>query len=368
VALGHHLGADQDVGLAVADLLEQGVPLAAGACRVPVDAQHPGGGEAFGEGLFEALGAAAEGLDVLVAAVGAGQRDAGLEAAVVAAQAPVGQVQHHVGGAVRAAADPAAGRAREHRGVAAPVEEDEALLALLQAHLDGPQQVLGEAVLELLAAHVHRAHLGQGGGNGAAGQFDAFVAAGLGGVPAFEGRRGGAQHDGHAALAGAPDGEVAGGVAHALVLLVAGVVFFVDDDQAEPRRREHRQAGAQHDVGAALHGLHEALGAGAFGQRRVQADHPRRRKAPGHAAFELGREGDLGDQDQGLAAAGDDLLHEAQVDLGLAAAGDAEEQEGLEAPEAFREAGDGGLLFVGEGGGAGHLRRVGGAPGRSSRA
>jgi hypothetical protein len=43
VALGHHLGADQDVGLAVADLLEQGVPLAAGARGVPVDAQHAGG-------------------------------------------------------------------------------------------------------------------------------------------------------------------------------------------------------------------------------------------------------------------------------------------------------------------------------------
>jgi hypothetical protein len=328
-----------------------------------------GGGEAFGEGLFEALGAAAEGLDVLVAAVGAGQRDAGLEAAVVAAQAPVGQVQHHVGGAVRAAADPAAGRAREHRGVAAPVEEDEALLALLQARLDGPQQVLGEAVLELLAAHVHRAHLGQGGGNGAAGQFDALVAAGLGGVPAFEGRRGGAQHDGHAALAGAPDGEVAGGVAHALVLLVAGVVFFVDDDQAEPRqRREHRQAGAQHDVGAALHGLHEALGAGASASAECRLTTRAAGKRPATRPSSWGVRAISGTRIRAWPPPGDDLLDEAQVDLGLAAAGDAEEQEGLEAPEAFREAGDGGLLFVGEGGGAGHLRRVGGAPGRSSRA
>jgi hypothetical protein len=52
---------------------------------------------------------------------------------VVAAQALVGQMQHEVGGAAPAARDPAAGRAGQHRRVAAPVEEDQALLAALEA-------------------------------------------------------------------------------------------------------------------------------------------------------------------------------------------------------------------------------------------
>ena len=36
-------------------------------------------------------------------------------------------------------------------------------------------------------------------------------------------------------LVGAVDGQVAGGVARAFLLFVAGVVFFIDDDEAQVR-------------------------------------------------------------------------------------------------------------------------------------
>ena len=59
-----------------------------------------------------------------------------------------------------------------------------------------------------------------------------------------------AQHDGHRGALRAQDGEIARRIAKAaLVLLERGVVFFVDDDDAEiGDRREHRRARAEHDA------------------------------------------------------------------------------------------------------------------------
>ena len=53
-----------------------------------------------------------------------------------------------------------------------------------------------------------------------------------------------------AALVEHPHGQVAGGVARAFLLLVAGVVLLVHHHQAQARHRsEHRQPRAQHQVG-----------------------------------------------------------------------------------------------------------------------
>ncbi len=139
VALGQHLGAHQDVGLAPVDPLQQGLPLALAAGAVPVGAQQARAGKAHRQGRLQALGTAAERQDVLVAATGAVARDRLLAPAVVAAQPPVGQVQHQIGGAGGATAYPAAGRASQHRGVAAPVEEHQTLFAALQARGDSSQ-------------------------------------------------------------------------------------------------------------------------------------------------------------------------------------------------------------------------------------
>ena len=88
---------------------------------------------------LQPLGATAEGGKVDIAAIWTGARDAGFEPAVVAAQAPVHQVDHQIGGTAVAARDPATGAAGQHRRVAAPVEKDQALLAECGATLDGGQ-------------------------------------------------------------------------------------------------------------------------------------------------------------------------------------------------------------------------------------
>jgi hypothetical protein len=82
---------------------------------------------------------------------------------------------------------------------------------------------------------------------GAMAQAQVRVAAGLRVVQRFQRRRGAAQHHRHAQCAGAHQGEIAGVVADAVLLLVAAVVLLVDDDMPGLRQRhEHRRARA-HD-------------------------------------------------------------------------------------------------------------------------
>jgi hypothetical protein len=332
MALGQHLGTDQDVGLTRVDGGEQGLPFLRRARRIAVDAQDAGRGEAFDQHGFEALRAAPEGQQVDVAAIGAGARDGGLEAAVVAAQALVGQVQYQVGGAAPATRDPAAGRAGQYRRIAAPVEEDQALFAAVEAALQAGQQRGGKAFLQFLAPRVDDAHHGHGVGHGALGQFQHLVTPRRGMVEGFQRGRGGTEHDGDVRLMRAPDRHVARRVTQAFLLLERGVVFLVDDDQLQARHgHEDREPGAEHDVGVTGKRFEEAARTRRVGHAAVGADDVRGGEARGDATFELRRQGDLGHQHQGLAAAREHGIDGAQIDLGLAAAGDAVQQHDVEA-------------------------------------
>ena len=65
----------------------------------------------------------------------------------------------------------------------------------------------------------------------------------------LERRRRAAEHDGNVALPRAPDRDIARVIAHAVLLLVRGVVFLVDDDEPEPRqRREHGEPRAEDEI------------------------------------------------------------------------------------------------------------------------
>ncbi|MPN26579.1 hypothetical protein SDC9_174004 [bioreactor metagenome] len=82
-------------------------------------------------------------------------------AAVVTAQAPVCQMHHQVGRTVRAAADPATGRAGQHGCIAAPVEKHQALLPPLQTFANRGLQCGAEALVQLQPSGIDTAHLGQ---------------------------------------------------------------------------------------------------------------------------------------------------------------------------------------------------------------
>src|SRR5439155_10234288 len=129
---GDHLGAEQDVYLAAPDALEDAVmrPFAAG--RIEVHAREPRGGEPELEEVLELLGADAAHPLGFVPARAARGRDRLLVAAVMAAQRRRRAVDRERDRAAWALAHVAAARALEEGGEAAPVEQQDHLLAALQ--------------------------------------------------------------------------------------------------------------------------------------------------------------------------------------------------------------------------------------------
>ena len=270
---------------------------------------------------------------------------------MVAAQGAVDFVENTKRTAVPAFAFPATVGAVQHRRVAAAVEQQHALLALGHARLDGLHQRGRQHRAAGLVVHVHPPHHRQGGGADALGHVQpqvttAGVAVCIGRaavVPAFQRGCGRAKQHPGATLLAAVERQIPRGIAGALLLLVAGVVLFIDHDQLQLRHRgEHRHARAQHDAcGAGVCGQ-PALEALCRRQTAVHGDDGVFPKAFTHTGFELGGEVDFRDQDQGLCriVGLQHLCHSVQVDLGLAAAGAAKQQE---------RAGMGGYLLQGLG-------------------
>ena len=224
-------------------------------------------------------------------------------------------------------------RAIDKVAVAAAVEQEDGLFFSGQAQAD----LLFEDIAEerdFLAAplgeHIDQPHLGHrqvGHAMGQAGQL--VVAADAGVVQRFQrGRRRAEDAVGPGKL-GPLDGGVAAVVAGDGVLLVAGFVLLIDDDQAELRQRgKDGRAGADDHIGQSFADL-LPLGVALRG-REATVHHGDPRETAAEPLDGLGGQGDFGQQDDGAFAGGDGPLDRADIDLRFAAVGDAVEQRDAE--------------------------------------
>ena len=97
-----------------------------------------------------------------------------------------------------------------------------------------------KTVIELLRTHVQQPNPGQLGAAGPGRQHHTMELPGVDQVQRFQAGRGRPQEYRYIALPGPPDRDGARRVPAPVLLLEAAVVFFVDDDEAEPRyRHEH---------------------------------------------------------------------------------------------------------------------------------
>jgi hypothetical protein len=161
-------------------------------------------------------------------------------------------------------------------------------------------------------------------------------------VPGLERRRSGAEDHGAPRELRAVNRGVARRISQALLLLEGSVVLLIDDDKAQlGHRREHREARSQNDAGLAARGAEPCARARDVFQCAVHERKPRVRERGAKACFELRRKTDLGNEDERLKAALQDARGEVKVDLGLAAARHAVQQECAKA--ALSALDDGGL-------------------------
>src|SRR5690606_34474640 len=114
--------------------------------------------------FFDPLRAPPHGLEVLVAAIGACPGHPGLVAAMMTLQmiAPrAGPMQHSIGGAARAVADPPARRAIQHWRIASPIKKNKRLLAALKAFANSSHKMRRKPLLHGKTSGIDQAHLGQ---------------------------------------------------------------------------------------------------------------------------------------------------------------------------------------------------------------
>ena len=203
---------------------------------------------------------------------------------------------------------------------AAPVEEEDRLAAALGDLAEGGEERRRERVAGL-ATEIDDLH-GRHRGAQPRPELESFEP-----PPALRPRRGAAV-DGDGTLEGGPlRRDSAGVVARVGLLLVRGVVLLVDTDQAEPRNRgEDGRARAHHDRRLACDDPLALVAPLRVGETGVE-DRDAIAEAGLEAAERLRRQRDLGHEDDRAAAAFERRRTRLQVDLRLAAAGRAGEEE-----------------------------------------
>ena len=293
--LRDHLRADQDVDLAIAERIEGSLVAAPLPHRVGVHAGDRRLGERAADLLLEPLGAGAGMDEPRRAAVGAVGRQSRHETAAVADAAAARLVEGEGEVALQAPRGVAAGMALHVRRKAAPVEEQHHLPAAVESPANAGRQPRADGAARPTPSfsQVNGDHAGQLRTPHAVGQ-PAHPP-----LPRQAPRKGlqrgcrRTEHERHALLTGDPLRHVAGVIPRRSRLLERAFVFFVDHDQAQPRRRgEDRRARSDHDVhptGRDLPPLAVPLG-----RREVTVEHRHRAEPGPEAVAGLRGEADLG--------------------------------------------------------------------------
>ncbi len=153
-------------------------------------------------------------------------------AAMMAAQLSRAPMQGHARIAMGALCGPPTGAAEQARRISAPIQEHDHLSAIPEMLPDGLHRRLRQAVLDGVLAQVDEHHPRRTCGARPLRQRQPRVAALRDIFQRLERRCGRTQDDGDLCALRAPDGQIARRVAEALVLLVGGIVFLIDHDEA----------------------------------------------------------------------------------------------------------------------------------------
>ena len=306
---------------------------AAAARGIRIHAQHPHFGDCFAEVLLDALRPGTEQVERRAAALRADDGGLVRRPAVVAAQQSAILVIRERDTAVVAFAHVAAVTALHLRREAAAVVENDARFLLLHAVAQRVEQPLGERapqpVLPARFGQIHEGETRKCRAVDSLGKREQSVLPALRVVPAF-GRRGGrSEKDGRCVEPPAHDGDIASVVArHHVRLLVAPLLFLVDDDQSDiVQRCEYGRPHAHHH--AVFTGQRQPPGIVAFaeGHAAVHDGDVLPERLP-EAIDELRCERDFRNEHQCIFSPAQHVLDCLDVHLRLSAAGHAVQQHG----------------------------------------
>ena len=231
--LGHHLGSQQYVDLALTEGPQPFLQFSLPGDAVGVDAADAGAGE-FGRRLcLDEFGAKAGVSHVQGAALGADGGWCHGPAAVVAAQSSLGLVVGEGYGAVLAFQLVVAEVAAEEVGEAPSVQEEDGLAPFLEGGPDFLCQQGRKAAAVLVVAQIHAGNLRLLASGQACGKPVALEFSCLHQVPGLHRWCGAAHHQGNGGLGAAVHGHLSGVVAGGGAGLVGAVMLLIDDDESQ---------------------------------------------------------------------------------------------------------------------------------------
>ena len=241
VSLGDYLRANYEVNLVITDAINQRLRRAWAGHRVAGRDLASDVGKQPGDFFRQPLDARpASGelaLDLtLRARLGLGA----YESAVVAIQCARKAVLHEPGGAIGTLHTVAAGAAECQRCIAPAIEEQGSLLTGFKCRGQGGSQWRRQpgAARGLALPHINCFNIGQGGAAVTGRQLEPCVATALYIAHRFKRRRGGGKDDRNLLQSPAHHCHVTGVIDNALFLLVGGVMFFIDDNDAKLGKRQ----------------------------------------------------------------------------------------------------------------------------------
>ena len=344
VPLGQHLGSDQKIGLTLVDAAQLFLECAAARGAVAVNAFDACLWEKFLQRPFHPLRALAKRVQIPALAGGATVRHFLFRAAMMAQQFLFPVVQCQLCVATLAGGDPATVETHPHRREAAAVQEQNALLVFFEPVRQRLAQRQRQSFAGLEAAHVEQSHRRHDGSAGALRQFDQLIDILARVLEALQRGRGRAEDDGNFFARRAHHRHVARRIAEAVLLFVRGIVLLVHHDEAGIfQRHEYRRARAEHDGRLAIAGADPGAQPLLLVQPGMQ-QRDRHRKAPREALHQLRREADFRRQHQRLFPLRQHLRDRTEVNLGLAATGDAMQQKRMKPAEPGADGTCGGLL------------------------
>ena len=148
------------------------------------------------------------------------------------------------------------------------------------------------------------------------------------GMKRFEAGRGRSENDERLSDAAEFKRGVAGVITRSAFLFERAIVFFIDNDSSQSRQRcEECRARTDDDIDFTSACRAPRFGAVAVGDVAVEDGDSFDSQTLFEAFGGLWRQRDFRNEHDGLLAGGEDAFEEAQIDFGLAAAGDAMEQE-----------------------------------------
>jgi hypothetical protein len=238
---GHQLGAHQDASRGLPKARQDFLVAPPSGGGIGVHSENRRRRKFLGQGFLDTLGSVPENFEGGATGLTVALK-AAMQSTVMTCKATLLTVEDHSNSTGWTLKMGATARAFDDWGIASTVVQNNRLAAGRQGLVEEDASLRVKQFGRRQSPRVDEADLGQGSRGGPSGELEALISSKSGIGPALKAGGRGSQYHRTAFLISAKNRKISGVVAHAIVLLVGVIVFFIDHDQSQAgeRRKQGR--------------------------------------------------------------------------------------------------------------------------------